>query len=87
MKIVNSQRWTAPVLRMVRPAEPAAPRPRPAGTVAEIDRARLARAGFIVEDGPSAVAEEFRLIKHQLLADLEKRAALPEERRRAGVQP
>lgn len=74
----------APVLRVVPPAAPvAAPRPRASGPIAEIDHAGLAKAGFIVMDGPSAVAEEFRLIKHGLLAEIEKHAALPEERRRA----
>jgi len=85
----------APVLRVVPPAAPeprfepapepiAAPRPHRAGPAAEVDSERLAKAGFIPADGtPSAVAEEFRLIKHQLLADIEKRRGLPEERRRA----
>jgi Mrp family chromosome partitioning ATPase len=83
----------APVLRMVRPPEPpiappAAPRVAPlarqSGRVAEIDRRTLAKAGFIVAEGPArGIAEEFRLIKHELLADIEKRAALSEERRRS----
>jgi Mrp family chromosome partitioning ATPase len=73
------------------PAAPAAPavrprpvvRPRPADGLAAVDRAALAQAGFIVpEDGVTGLAEEFRLIKHQLLADIE-RAAQPEERRRS----
>jgi Mrp family chromosome partitioning ATPase len=68
---------------MVPPAAPApAPRPGPAGPVAEVDRAGLARAGFIVAEG-GAIAEEFRLIKHELLRDMEKRSSLPEEKRRA----
>ena len=73
----------APVLRMVRPAAPvAAPRPQPTGPVAQIDRDRLAKAGFVGSEGPgSAIAEEFRLIKHELLADIEKRAAVSDERR------
>jgi protein-tyrosine kinase len=58
-------------------------RPRPAEGVAAVDRAALAQAGFIVpEDGATGLAEEFRLIKHQLLADIE-RASQPEERRRS----
>jgi Mrp family chromosome partitioning ATPase len=75
----------APVLRMVRPAEPpAAPHARPSGAVVEIDRAGLAKAGFIVSEGPgNGIAEEFRLIKHQLLADIEKRGSLSDERRRS----
>ena len=74
----------APVLRVVRPAEPvAAPRHHP-GPIAQVDRQRLAKAGFIAPDGEGGgVVEEFRLIKHELLADIEKRAGVPEERRRA----
>jgi protein-tyrosine kinase len=78
-----------PVPAARRAPEPApepipAPRPRPAGPVAEVDSERLARAGFIPTSGaPSAVAEEFRLIKHQLLADIEKRKGLAEGRGRA----
>ena len=57
---------------------------RHTGPVAEIDRERLAKAGFIASEGPgNAIVEEFRLIKHQLLADIEKRASLSEERRRS----
>ncbi len=67
-----------------RPLPVLAPaRPRPAGGVAEIDRAALAQAGFIVPEAPvTGLAEEFRLIKHQLLAAIES-AKQPEERRRA----
>jgi Mrp family chromosome partitioning ATPase len=75
----------APVLRVVHPAEPiAAPRKRASGAIAEIDREGLAKAGFIVSEGPgNSIAEEFRLIKHQLLADIEKRGSLSDERRRS----
>jgi protein-tyrosine kinase len=74
----------APVLRVVRPAAAAAGSVRHTGPVAEIDRERLAKAGFIASDGPgNAIVEEFRLIKHELLADIEKRASLSEERRRS----
>ncbi|HMG47488.1 MAG TPA: hypothetical protein VK614_08535 [Allosphingosinicella sp.] len=62
-----------PVLRVVRATEPPAAPVRRSGSVAEIDRAALAAAGFIVAEGPgSGIAEEFRLIKHQLLADIER---------------
>ena len=69
-------------------AEPAAPtrapdRPRPVHGVAEIDRAALAGAGCIVpEAAVTGLAEEFRLIKHQLLAAIEG-SKQPDERRRA----
>ena len=70
-----------PVLRVVRAAEaPVAPS-RPTGMAAKIDRAALAAAGFIVADGPvTGLAEEFRLIKHQLLARLEGRLGHADER-------
>ena len=75
----------APVLRVVRPVEPpVAARTLPSGPVVAIDRERLAKAGFVGSEGPgSAIVEEFRLIKHELLADIEKRSTLPDERRRA----
>jgi Mrp family chromosome partitioning ATPase len=64
-----------PVLRVVRPVAPPPAPARPSGAVAQIDRAALAAAGFIVADGPvSGLAEEFRLIKHQLLVDLDRSA-------------
>jgi exopolysaccharide/PEP-CTERM locus tyrosine autokinase len=67
------------------PPEPvrAAPPPRADG-VAVIDRAALAEKGFIVPEGPvSELAEEFRLVKRQLLATIERRVSLPEEKRRS----
>ena len=60
------------------------PSPLPVGEIAHIDRARLAEAGFIVPDEPvTSLAEEFRLVKRRLLAGLEGRSSLPEEKRRA----
>ena len=75
----------APALRVVRPVEPAPVAvPRRSGAVAAIDREGLAKAGFIVSEGPgNGIAEEFRLIKHELLADIEKRSTVSEERRRS----
>jgi protein-tyrosine kinase len=53
------------------------------GEVARIDRDRLDEAGFIVPDEPAtSLAEEFRLVKRRLLANVESRASLPEEKRR-----
>ena len=84
----------APVQPRAEPAPAPAPQPapvappveivrqRPAPGVAQIDRIALAEHGFIVpEDHATSLAEEFRLIKHQLLADLEA-SRQPEERRR-----
>jgi len=61
-----------PALRAVEPAP--APAPRPAATgAAEIDRRGLTEKGFIDPDSPATgLAEEFRLIKRQLIADLER---------------
>lgn len=64
----------------VRPAAPA----RARGAVAAIDRAALAEAGYVVPGGPvTGLAEEFRLIKHQLLARMDARTGLSEEKRRS----
>lgn len=49
---------------IARPVAPAAPRRRGA----EIDRGRLRAAGFLVPGVSSALAEEIRLVKRQLLA-------------------
>jgi len=69
------------VREAVRVAEPFAF--APVGT-AEIDRAKLAEAGFIVPGGPvTGLAEEFRLIKRQLLAGIERRVSLAEDKRRS----
>lgn len=73
------------VLDQVAPPAPApVVRRRRPGAAATIDRAALAEAGFIVPEGPvTGIAEEFRLIKHQLLAGIESRAGLAEARRRS----
>jgi exopolysaccharide/PEP-CTERM locus tyrosine autokinase len=53
--------------RKPRPAS----RPRPTGRVGTVDRESLAEAGFIVPDAPAgALAEEFRIVKRQLLANI-----------------
>jgi Mrp family chromosome partitioning ATPase len=55
----------------------------PDGVVA-IDRAALADAGFIVPGGPvTGLAEEFRLVKRQLLATIERHVSQSAEKRRA----
>jgi Mrp family chromosome partitioning ATPase len=62
-----------PVQRVLRALEAGIAHQPASAEVAAIDRAALARAGFIVPEGPvTGVAEEFRLIKHQLLADMER---------------
>ncbi|HEV2864895.1 MAG TPA: exopolysaccharide biosynthesis protein [Allosphingosinicella sp.] len=73
-----------------RAAEPArvgakrAPAPVSRHGVAAIDRTKLAEAGFVVPDAPvTGLAEEFRLIKRQLLASIERRMSLPEDKRRS----
>ena len=83
----------APVDRVVRAAETADGWQRPySNRVAEIDRVALAEAGCIVPEGPvTGIAEEFRLIKHQLLADIESRHNAADDRLRsvliASAQP
>jgi protein-tyrosine kinase len=62
---------------------PEAPERLPDGT-AVISRTRLAQAGFIVPDAPvTGLAEEFRLIKRRLLANIDHMGALPAEKRRS----
>ncbi|MGQ0558182.1 MAG: P-loop NTPase [Sphingosinicella sp.] len=62
----------------------ASSRPAPKPYYAHIDRKRLARAGCIVPEAPATgLAEEFRLVKRQLLAAIARRVSLPEERRRS----
>jgi len=52
--------------------------------VAVIDRIALGQMGYVVPDAPvTGLAEEFRLIKRQLLAAIERRVSLPEEKRRS----
>lgn len=76
----------APTPEPVRPvfaAPRAAPRPEPRGEVAEINRDVLAANGFIVPEAPmTPLAEEFRLIKHQLLAAIEAAKKQSDEKRR-----
>lgn len=56
----------------------------PDGEVAEINRDVLAANGFIVPGAQmTALAEEFRLLKHQLLQDIEGAKRQSEEKRRA----
>jgi Mrp family chromosome partitioning ATPase len=72
----------APVPHARPVAAAPAPCPRPVCGSAEIDRVALAEAGFIVPEAPvTGLAEEFRLIKHRLLAAIDG-SKLPEERRR-----
>jgi protein-tyrosine kinase len=62
---------------------PALTRPAPASDIAAIDRGALAEKGFILPDAPvTGLAEEFRLVKRQLLAGIARRVSLTEEKRR-----
>jgi protein-tyrosine kinase len=68
--------------RLLRAVEAPAARPRSQPGVAEINRDVLAANGLLVPEAPvTGLAEEFRLIKHQLLADIDA-SRQPEERRR-----
>jgi len=72
----------APELELATPAP--SPRRAPSGAVAAVDRARLAEAGYIVPEAPATgLAEEFRLIKRRLLANMERLGTVPEEKRRS----
>jgi protein-tyrosine kinase len=66
-----------------RAAVPIPPRPRTSGArpVLEVDREALREAGFIVPEAPVTVlAEEFRMVKRQLLAGLAKAGDSPRAR-------
>jgi exopolysaccharide/PEP-CTERM locus tyrosine autokinase len=57
------------------------PLPLPSQRLARIDRARLRRHGFVDPDTPvGAIAEEFRIVKRQLLAIAEQ-PGIPDEKR------
>ena len=72
-----------PVPERARPVF-TAPRAVPTGDEVEINRNVLAANGFIVPGAPmTALAEEFRLLKHQLLSDIEAAKKQSEEKRRA----
>lgn len=79
----------APVAEPVKAALPViVPQPepvsRPIEGVATIDRDILAEKGFIVPDAPvTGLAEEFQLVKRQLLAGIDRHVSLPEAKRRA----
>jgi protein-tyrosine kinase len=64
-------------------AELPAPFELEARDVAPVDRAALVRKGFVVPGGlVTGLAEEFRLVKRQLLNNIARRVSLPEEKRR-----
>jgi exopolysaccharide/PEP-CTERM locus tyrosine autokinase len=68
-----------PVLK----APPPVRRVRVPGRSAEVDRARLREAGFVVpEAGATALAEELRLVKRQLLLAAAARKGVSEEKSR-----
>jgi Mrp family chromosome partitioning ATPase len=62
---------------------PVIPTPARQSAPDRIDREALAAAGFIVPGGTvSALEEEMRLVKHRLLASIDRRTNQPEEKRR-----
>lgn len=68
----------------VRPAVAVAPAPVADGNEADISREMLAANGFIVPGAPmTALAEEFRLLKRQLLSDVAAAKRQSEEKRRS----
>ena len=73
----------ATVVEPVRPVFTAPRAAPPAGGVAEVNRDVLAANGFIAPGAPmNAIAEEFRLLKHQLLSEIAAAKRQPEEKRR-----
>ncbi|HWT13170.1 MAG TPA: P-loop NTPase [Allosphingosinicella sp.] len=75
---------TAAAARIPVEARTAPAAPVRGGNEATVDRVALAEAGFVVPGAATTgLAEEFRLIKRQLLAAIERRVSLPEEKRRS----
>jgi exopolysaccharide/PEP-CTERM locus tyrosine autokinase len=72
-----------PLALFDRPAEqPRQPTPATACRYGTVDREGLLDAGFILPDAPvSALAEEFRIIKRQLLLKVSGRGELPADKR------
>jgi protein-tyrosine kinase len=78
-----------PVPELKRPAPQPAPqpkpvsRPAPSGRTGAVDRARLREAALIEPDAPvGPLAEEFRIVKRQLLLTANAATELPPEKRR-----
>jgi protein-tyrosine kinase len=75
---------------VVRPQPPAqrpqpAPRPLPTQRLASIDRGRLRKQGLLDPDAPAGpLAEEFRIVKRQLLATVD-RPGIAEDKRRIAL--
>jgi exopolysaccharide/PEP-CTERM locus tyrosine autokinase len=66
------------------PKRPAPPPERPAGPVHAIDRGRLKRAALIEPEAPvGALAEEFRIVKRQLLLNVRAMTGVAEEKKRS----
>ncbi|MDT9597759.1 P-loop NTPase family protein [Sphingosinicella rhizophila] len=59
-------------------------RPITGGGIVGVDRERLREGGFIVPEAPvGSLAEEFRIVKRQLLASIKAQSHLPEEKKRS----
>ena len=68
----------------IEPVRAVPPTSRRQGRLAPIDRERLAEGGYIVPGAPATgLAEEFRLVKRQLLAGIERRVSQPDDKRRS----
>ena len=85
--LVEEARAQAPVVRDEAPSPVLPPmerRSEGARATVAIDRAALAEAGLIVPGGPvTALAEEFRLVKRQLLGTIERHVSQSPEKRRS----
>jgi exopolysaccharide/PEP-CTERM locus tyrosine autokinase len=72
-----------PAPAAAKPAPRRAPLPLPAGPVHPIDRRRLRRAALIEPEAPvGALAEEFRIVKRQLLLNARAMTGIAEEKKR-----
>src|SRR5438309_10593844 len=74
----------APVAEAAKPASKRAALPVPVGPVHPIDRRRLKQGALIEPEAPvGALAEEFRIVKRQLLLNARAMTGVPDEKKRA----
>jgi exopolysaccharide/PEP-CTERM locus tyrosine autokinase len=74
----------APVAEAPKPAPKRAVLPVPVGPVHPIDRRRLKQGALIEPEAPvGALAEEFRIVKRQLLLNARAMTGVPDEKKRA----
>lgn len=78
-----SDEWVEPEAAATPEPSPPQPIMPTRGGQAKVDRENLRALGFIVPEAPvGGLAEEFRIVKRQLLAAMKGDAGLPEDKRR-----